>query len=690
MKLEIKWNTWLKPALKVVALSFLTIGMFTSVVKTIQNWDDDPDRGAAMLSENQFGDHYDTIFPNKDSGEYISWQGWSPDDSMWFYTTTQGSDLLPYDFFMVLEQEKSTELFRADKNMDFYRYIPLKPTFSNPDGLALGFVKDSYKGKDYMGLTCAACHTTQVNYNGVAMRIDGGPALANMENFVIDMSKALRQTLNDPKKEQRFIDAVMDRNGFAAWISGGRNYTSEEKVKEDMEKFASRIEDYVFINRSHLQYGYGRLDAFGRIYNRTLQHVLNKEQLEKALSKVLEPDVSAEIIKDIDASVLTDNEFDHVVERIKPLLSLKQLVTLKRELFNEPDAPVSYPFLWDIPQHDYVQWNGIAANAGLGPIGRNSGEAIGVFGTLDWVEEDGFSLSAFIGGQTGHKRHISYDSSINVNNLERMESHLRDLTSPVWPETVLPKIDKALALKGSTIYRKNCLSCHALIERTDPSRQVVANFTSVKKIGTDPKMASNALAYQGRSGILEKQYLSLGEGSLVLEEKMPVAVLLTAATTNVVATPDPDKWFIRRWADWAYTLTASFFDNDVKASLKRGDYEPDTTVNPFASLMAYKARPLNGIWATAPYLHNGSVPTLYDLLLPKKKPGDPKDGEYRPDEFYMGSREFDPNKVGLKSRGYKGSRFLTHLTGNSNAGHNYADGMSKYQRLELLEYLKTL
>ncbi|MCE7915728.1 MAG: ribonuclease E, partial [Nitrosomonas sp. PRO4] len=119
-------------------------------------------------------------------------------------------------------------------------------------------------------------------------------------------------------------------------------------------------------------------------------------------------------------------------------------------------------------------------------------------------------------------------------------------------------------------------------------------------------------------------------------------------------------------------------------------------------LSAYKARALNGIWATAPYLHNGSVPTLYDLLLPKKREGDPDDGEYRPDQFEVGSREFDPAKVGLKSSGYEGFTFNTDLKGNSNAGHEYASGktaqldgrilkpLNKEERLDLLEYLKTL
>lgn len=690
MKMNMKWSRWFKVSFKVFVVASLSIGVFTAVVKTYQNWDDDPDRGAVMLSESLFGDHYDTVFPSKKTPEWMSWQGWSADDSMWYYTTTQGSDLLPYDFFMVLEQKEKKELFRSNENMDFYRYIPLKPTFSNPDGLALGFVKDTYKGKDYVGLTCAACHTTQINYNGVAMRIDGGPALADMENFVKDLSAAMQDTISNPEKSKRFIEGVLALNGFGDMISGGRNYSSEEEVTADMKKYSARLLDYITMNHSNLAYGYGRLDAFGRIFNRALQHVLNKEQMHKALLTVMSFDEAEQVMSGIDESIVRANDFDRIVENIKPLLTTRQMVELKNELFNQPNAPVSYPFLWDIAQHDYVQWNGIASNAGLGPIGRNTGEVIGVFGTLDWHEKEGTSLAAIIGGQNGFEKHISYESSVNVNNLERIESHLRDLTSPQWPTVVLGELDQQRIKRGTKLYEKRCVACHATIDRDDPNRKVIAQFMSVEKAGTDPQMAVNASTYTGRSGIVQDQYLDVGVGNLFMEEQMPVAALLTIATTNVVATPDPDKWAIRRFADWAYTLTLSYFDNDIKPSLKRGNYEPDNMVNPFASLMAYKARPLNGIWATAPYLHNGSVPTLYDLLLPKKKKDDPVDGEYRPDEFYTGSREFDPIKVGLKSQGYKGSRFLTHLKGNSNAGHNYSDGMNKEDRMDLVEYLKTL
>ena len=687
-------------SVKLFGLAFFVLGIaLASVVlisKTVQNWDDDPDRGTLMLAKGQFGDHFDKVFPNENTPGHIRWQGWEPEDSMWFYTTTQGSNLIPYDFFMVLEQSKSKKLFRAKENIDRYRYIPLKPTFSNPDGLPLGIVKDTYRGKEYVGLTCAACHTNQINYKGTAIRVDGAPTLADMENFVIDLSDALKATLKNKNKRERFITAVMSRNDYKKMMRGGRNYSSEEEIEAELIKFSSRVEDYVFINDSklkdgrHLSYGYGRLDAFGRIFNRALQHALNKKQIKTILSEVMPASELEKIMKEGDG-ILTDNEFDHIVERIKSSLTIEQLSVLKDKLFNSPNAPVSYPFLWDTPQHDYVQWNGIAGNSVLGSLGRNTGEVIGVFGTLDWEEEEGFSLLPYLLGQSDTKRHISYKSSANLNNLERLENHLKKLYSPIWPEVVLPKIDRERADRGDVLFEKMCADCHTHIDRTDPKRQVVANFSRVKDAGTDPAMATNALTYTGYSGITEKQYVDVGLGNLVMEEKMPVATILTVVTKNVVATPDMDKPFFRRWADFFYMLGATIFHNDIKASLKRGDYEPDTTVDPFASLMAYKTRPLNGIWATAPYLHNGSVPTLYELLLPKKRVGDPGNGEYRPDVFYIGSREFDPDKVGFINEKDKGSRFDTSLPGNSNAGHeNYSQNLTKEQRWDLVEYMKTL
>ncbi|HVG91356.1 MAG TPA: di-heme-cytochrome C peroxidase, partial [Alphaproteobacteria bacterium] len=355
------------------------------------------------------------------------------------------------------------------------------------------------------------------------------------------------------------------------------------------------------------------------------------------------------------------------------------------------DAPVSYPFIWDIPQQDYVQWNGLAPNAGLSSLGRNTGEVIGVFATLDWSEKPGFSLSSLISGQGIHATHISFESSVNVHNLKGIEHQLWSLHSPKWPSDILGPINEERRAKGEILFKQYCVSCHTEIDRDDPNRRGVAHLSRLNEVGTDPQMAANATNGTGLSGVLKNQYVNTGGGQVLIDKRAPVADLLTKATISVIATPRPDKSYITRGLDWADDLIAAYFTNEIKPSIKRGSYDPDTTSSPYSSLLSYKARSLNGIWATAPYLHNGSVPTLYDLLLPPKGPKDPEKGEYRPDEFQVGSREFDPQKVGFKSSGYTGFTFNTRRRGNLNTGHLYGTKvLSTDDRWALVEYLKSL
>lgn len=651
--------------------------------------DNDSDRGAHISGTGKFGDRFSRIV-------YLD-QGWSAADSLWFYTATQGSNLLPYSFFLVLEQSVSPALFRADENIDRYGYLPQRQTSSNPDGLPAGMVRDEYQGKAFMGFTCAACHTTQINYQGTGIRIDGGPAYSDMETFMIDLAEALYATLEHPEKRDRFVAHVLQHG----------HYHHADEILADLKKYAQRIKTYTITNsprdtqRPLTRYGYARLDAFGRIYNRVLEHIMSAQQMRELLAELLSPHELAQVMIDIEP-ILSSSNRDHIIERTQSYLTGKQSIQLRNKIYNPADAPVSYPFLWDVPQHDYIQWNGRVDNSGLGPMARNAGQLIGVFGTLDWQEKDGFTLASVLGGQGFGSKHIDFQSSIDIRNLRRVENHLRKLKSPQWPEHILPKIDTARMTRGAELFLHYCSACHDPIDRTDPDRRVVAKMIAVSSVGTDSKMARNAVEFTGYSGILRNQYVAVNTGNILLQQQAPAVALLTAATRNVVTTPDSDKWLARRWIERSFDFAYTFFNNEVQSSLKYGNYTPDTTVQPFASVMAYKARPLNGIWATAPYLHNGSVPSLYDLLLPKRKPDDPVDGEYRPDEFMVGSREFDSDKVGFKSAGYNGFLFRTSIWGNHNSGHEYASGrtpqpdgtllpaLTKEQRLDLLEYLKSL
>lgn len=107
----------------------------------------------------------------------------------------------------------------------------------------------------------------------------------------------------------------------------------------------------------------------------------------------------------------------------------------------------------------------------------------------------------------------------------------------------------------------------------------------------------------------------------------------------------------------------------------------------FEPLPGYIAPPLDGIWASAPYLHNGSVPTLEALL----------NSRARPEKWqrFKDSREYDFSAVGWKyeiaSRGKKrGLVYDTTLPGYGNGGHTFGDKFSGEERQAVLEYLKTL
>ncbi len=105
----------------------------------------------------------------------------------------------------------------------------------------------------------------------------------------------------------------------------------------------------------------------------------------------------------------------------------------------------------------------------------------------------------------------------------------------------------------------------------------------------------------------------------------------------------------------------------------------------FSKTDGYANQPLDGIWARAPYLHNGSVPTLADLLE------DPAD---RPKQFLRGYDVYDGQRVGFfqDTSAAHGAGFLfdTAVPGNSNQGHLFGTKLAKDQKQDLIEFMKTL
>ena len=418
------------------------------------------DRYAETTPKDIFGDSTQSIV-------YLD-QNWDRYDSVWFYNTTQGSNLIPYEIFINLEQSNSQELFRSPAHMERLRFLTQKKSNANKDALPVGFVKNRYQDKDYIGLTCAACHTGQVTYHGVGIRIDGGPSLADVENLLLELESAITATVKDSDKFNRLATRVIAQSGSPEKEDFRRNLQGIAEEQHRYNEASAPIH-----NGKRVPYGYGRLDAFGRIYNQILSHL-----------------------------------------------------TPGKQNSNPANAPVSYPFLWDTPQHDYVQWNGVGENhlnekgGFLGPLARNVGEAMGVFATFDLSKKKGDA---------------GYRSSVNVPNLVKMEAQLKNLQSPIWPEAFLPKIDRDLSAQGARVYEQyRCGTCHGAdgaFDRSDPNRRVVAQFSKIEMIGTDPVMAVNAIEQTGFSGLFQGQKMPNGKD--LFEEKTSVLPALMVAGKGV-------------------------------------------------------------------------------------------------------------------------------------------------------------
>jgi mono/diheme cytochrome c family protein len=537
-------------------------------------------------------------------------QGWNHDTSMEWWYTSQGSRIIPYDWFRALERADSEEMFDSKTNLEErLRFIgrPSDPRW-NPDGLPIGFTVDkAANGTRYFGVTCAACHTGRLEYKGKAVLVEGGPSLADFDGLVSGIGQSLQATLDDDNKFARFASRVLGDNASAASIA-----TMKDQVKQVTGPLAERIK----VNHPPYPSGYGRLDAFGNIFN--------------------------------EGSVFSINQPTNA----KPA-----------------NAPVSYPVVWDAAQHDILQWNGSAVNAGIGSYVRNTGEVVGVFGDLR-VRETTIA---------GNKK-LRYEHHINVKALMRLEAILTTLWSPTWPESVLPPIDQAKAALGKQHYEKNCLSCHQNINRSDPNRRIAARMIPVTEVGTDPIMATNPATSVSKTGIMEGQLMipitkylpSLG----IIDVFGPVAPTQKVVGNGILGVLRDELGLVK---------FASGLPGYVKAAKSNALFENCDPKKEGVKCMRpprYKARPLNGIWSSAPFLHNGSVPNLTELL---KKP------DQRMTKFHVGSWEFDPVNVGFSTDGGpNSSEFDTSQPNNSNRGHDYGTDLSDTEKAELIEYIKTL
>ena len=227
---------------------------------------------------------------------------------------------------------------------------------------------------------------------------------------------------------------------------------------------------------------------------------------------------------------------------------------------------------------------------------------------------------------------MTHASTIKIENLHTLEMIARRIDPPKWPEDVFGRIDRDKFRRGEKHFQKLCARCHVTPQGRFPDLRV-----DLASLGTDPNRAESFTRLVGNRPFSEAIAELLGR----IKTKLYDDAHLDASQREAMEAGRQPKW--------------------------RATGE-------------YASRPLVSVWATAPYLHNNSVPTLYDLLLPAAR---------RPRNFAVGHREYDPIKLGyIAAPSNDDFVFDTSQPGNHNTGHEYGTKLSESERMELLEYLK--
>lgn len=619
--------------------------------------------------------------PAAPSGALLGTNGLSESERQKFYHLPEGSELYPYAWAKALISSQTSKPFL--ENLERFGLIPDPRSQDNPYGLPIGITVAKRRGVgdiQMIGVNCTACHVGQLSYRGRDFRADGAPNLFDIQMFYADLAISTKDTIKDPDKLWAFIKRYLaDKEAPAESVpaapvsaSGKQGEARAYKFGDGTRKLLDSFSDLkTMADKGDLE------KALAVKIQTTVEEEVEKakqdytssadplDQAKKELNASLEKDVASLLDKKPGTGSPLDTLINDRKEMLREVLSdLKTNVALFRSYiklfqglaaagadpkdtpggFGRVDAfgsarflmfglenkrpttaPVSYPNLWGMKDTAWLHYNANTNSV----VERNIGQALGLGATYDAK---------------------SFETTVNIENTLDLEWLAYNITPPVWPEELFGKIDDEKANRGKELYEQNCARCHDKYETTSEGLRNYQLF-SFADIATDRNQAENFHYPLTLNG---KQASFAEETGKVLDR------IKAAYYTKYNISADQQK-------KWEGNRTPILW-RDV---LAKPEYPK-----------VYPARPLAGIWATAPYLHNGSVPTLYAMLLP---------GDQRPNEFYVGNRDYDPKNLGyLTTQGSISFKLETSRDGNSNRGHEYGTNLTDDQRYSLLEYIKSL
>jgi len=641
-------------------------------------------------------------------------QGWTQEDRQRFYYHPQGSAQvmlaqLRYAWFVNLELAGSRERFAAPENMSRYGFLTdlrqqPDPEY-NPGNLPVGMTKyyDAKLGAELVDFTCSLCHSGELHYRGTAIRIDGGQsmhAITSMKpgQFQADLMLAMLTTYWNPWKFNRFA-----RNVIEPRLTGGtaKDFdfdAAKSKLRAEFKQSIDTLLANAWTDLKHGSYpvfeGYGRTDATQRIANTVFGRHISPDNYRAAT------------------------------------------------------APVSYPHLWDIAKFDWVQWEGYASQ----PMARNINESLGVGARLDLFDEFGAPLPLHLRYDTSihpdrlheiertlarlkaprwpealfgeikiekaragrvlfdvHCRHCHgphLDPYVDPKFIDAATGErkpgvtfvLRDdgscaASSPEYPQAGRPLTEaqclnlqspqRIADVDGQTVYE---VDDSLTVTGTDGSRSVAewrVALLPITDVGTDRNAALNFANHRydaSRLGWTSDELVSLCIAPEVANDIDPSSVSAVVGL-NLMSTAIASRYF----EQFPPASREQLFKYMGYGVFDYPRTDPERLKN-------YKSRPLHGIWATPPFLHNGSVRTVYQMISPRTE---------RESWFWSGTKEYDPVDLGYRSLPVPGAvKFDTRVTGNDNTGHEFRAGcqsngvigpyLKPEERRQIIEYLKVM
>lgn len=546
-----------------------------------------------------------------------------------------------------------------------------------------------------VGLTCAACHTGRIEIklnDGTtkAVLIEGGSAMINISLFQGAVGRALAYTQFIPERFRRFARAVLGsdlpdtdpafvklKNELNVYIELGlatQNYAKEHKL-------------------DGTQGGFSRTDALGLIGNRVFG-VLSQENQVPTTAPVNFPHLWDTPWFDwvqYNASIRTP-----MARNIGEALGVGALVNL-----NDPD----YDSTVNINGLAWMEemLGGMKPFEGLQPPKWND-MVIKVFGK-EADEGSDYHISKEK-AEKGRELYKTHCTRCHLPPRDELNTELSKADSPYFSKPDPDSKQRFLRLnvvdlnvigtdphQALSFYRRVAVSPEPLrsqkqVDKYKKQDEKYGDKTYEKK-GADPQddywqnydywsrwvkqgfpneepsatISAEDGLFRVTSTIREKIYSS--EAFQLLPPKAEASFKVPKFATELARKEARIKW------DRFRSLPMPLDLGDENAVLEGKDKDWVIRAN-----LGYRARPHDGVWATPPYLHNSSVPNLYQMLVPV---------ESRSKKFYLGSTRFDPKHVGYETHEFPGAFELdTSLPGNSNSGHEFRN--LKLEELEFTDW----